>query len=495
MTRPALDLSLRVRIAASMAGVLGALALVLVLWLPARLDDVARDWSERRAIGLSMAVGQSLAVALEFGDQTVADQRLALMSEFPDARYAALLGADGTRIGSWGDAPAGALPAMTTAPTARPAGELILVQVPLRARGGTVGQLVAAFDLAGLDAWRADTQRWIALSLLVLWIAGLGVSYAVGTVLARPLARVTEAATQLGRSEATAGAADTRFAHRHDEVQMLADAFERMAGRIKGQMDALERERERALDAEEVAVNASESKSRFLANMSHELRTPLNAIIGYCQLIYEAVVLDDVDVDEMGRDLGRIEQSGRHLLALINDVLDLSKIEAGKLEIALEPTSVEAMAAEAAAEVASLVVANGNRFEVEVEPDLGLVLADPLRVRQCLTNLLSNAAKFTHDGQVTMRLGAADGYVVVEVEDTGIGIADDVLAKLFQPFVQADASTTRRFGGTGLGLSLSRLLAERMGGDISVKSQLGAGSTFRLRLPQAAPQAERAAAP
>ncbi|NJN18838.1 MAG: PAS domain S-box protein [Oscillochloris sp.] len=241
-------------------------------------------------------------------------------------------------------------------------------------------------------------------------------------------------------------------------------------------------ELQRALEAAEAA---SKAKSIFLANMSHELRTPLNAIIGYSELLSESV--DDLDPLAIRQDLDRINSAGRHLLSLIDDVLDISKIEAGKMELHLSETPLAPLIHDIGHAVGGLIRQNNNQLQVIYHNDPAEIWADALRVRQILLNLLGNAAKFTRNGTITLRVfptgSDPSGTVVFEVEDTGIGIAPEQVARLFEPFTQADQSTTRRYGGTGLGLALTRRLSEMMNGSISVQSTPGAGSCFRVHLP------------
>ena len=230
---------------------------------------------------------------------------------------------------------------------------------------------------------------------------------------------------------------------------------------------------------------ASLAKSQFLSNMSHELRTPLNAIIGYSEMLEEEA--QDTGGQEMLGDLGKIRSAGKHLLSLINSVLDLSKIEAGKMELFLEIVSIPLLIKEVVDVVQPLMAQNGNQFTMELSPDVGHIRADQTKLRQSLFNLLSNAAKFTEQGQVSLTVhreqSATTNELVFIVKDTGVGLTVDQQARLFQAFTQADASTSRRFGGTGLGLALSRRFAQLMGGEIEVQSVLGQGSSFTLRLP------------
>ena len=229
---------------------------------------------------------------------------------------------------------------------------------------------------------------------------------------------------------------------------------------------------------------ASQHKSQFLANMSHELRTPMNAIIGVSEMLLE-------DAQELGHDdevepLSRILRAGRHLLALINGILDLSKIEAGKMDLDLETFPIEALVRDVATTVGPSAQKNRNRVEVRCAPEVGVMHADETRIRQALLNLASNAVKFTEGGLVTIAAGR-DGpdWVEFRVTDTGIGMTPDQMARLFEDFSQADSSTTRRYGGTGLGLAISRRFCRMMGGDITVQSVSGNGSVFTIRLPAA----------
>ena len=243
---------------------------------------------------------------------------------------------------------------------------------------------------------------------------------------------------------------------------------------------------------------ADRHKSEFLANMSHELRTPLNAIIGYSEMLQEDAA--DLGAEQFTDDLGKINAAGKHLLELINAVLDLSKIEAGKMELYLESFDVAALVRDITAVIQPLAGKNGNRLDLNCPGAIGSMHADLTKVRQALFNLLSNACKFTEGGTVSLTVArdAVDGleWIAFAVRDTGIGMTPEQLTKLFEAFTQADAATTRRFGGTGLGLALSRRLCRMMGGDITVESEAGRGSTFTIRLPARVVDAvENAAAP
>ena len=231
-------------------------------------------------------------------------------------------------------------------------------------------------------------------------------------------------------------------------------------------------------------AEASQHKSQFLANMSHELRTPLNAIIGVTEMVREDAEAAKQDTEPLDRMLG----AARHLLALINDILDLSKIEAGRMELQPEPFALAPLVANVVKTIEPLAVKNANQVAVQCDAEIGTLHADQMRLRQALLNLMSNANKFTEHGTITVdaRQGQEDGrdWVTISVADTGVGMTPEQMGRLFQEFSQADASTTRKYGGTGLGLAISKRFCQMMGGDITVESEPGRSSTFTIRLPR-----------
>ena len=271
----------------------------------------------------------------------------------------------------------------------------------------------------------------------------------------------------------------------------LGQNFARTSAGLKRLTEHLEEEvasRTRELEvAKANAETANRTKSQFLANMSHELRTPLNAVIGYSEMLMDEA--RDLGQGDLVPDLEKIHASGKHLLGLINDILDLSKIESGRMELYLEPFPVDQLVEEVATTIRPLIEKNDNLLVVESQPGVGIMHSDQVKVRQILFNLLSNASKFTEKGTIRLNTlrerDVASGVetVVFRVSDTGIGMTEEQMGRLFQAFTQADASTTKKYGGTGLGLAITRRFAEMMGGSVGVESRPEQGTVFTVRLP------------
>jgi signal transduction histidine kinase/FixJ family two-component response regulator len=354
--------------------------------------------------------------------------------------------------------------------------------------------------------WTLRARRYSAIVGIFVLIAGLFallVSSQLQRLISRPILHLENAMRMVSANKNYEVRA-TRFYS--DEIGRLIDGFNTMLSEIQHRDTALQRAndelktrtrelegeiihrkqtQEELLKAKHAAEDASRAKSAFLANMSHELRTPLNAIIGYSEMLEEET-RDSGKVENL-HDLRKIQSAGKHLLSLINDVLDLSKIEAGKMGLHLETFDVSLMVDEMVTTLQPAIAKNSNNIRVRMADDVGMMRADATKVRQILFNLMSNACKFTDHGTISLDVSqsAMEGqeWIRFRVKDTGIGISTKQQEKLFQEFTQADATISRKYGGTGLGLAISYRFVQMMKGRISVESQEGQGSTFTVYLP------------
>ncbi len=352
------------------------------------------------------------------------------------------------------------------------------------------------------------TRQWLIFIPLTL-ITMLFLVTVIARRIMKPVGDLTRAAEEIEAERFDPARLD-KASKSNDELGALARAFQAMAREIEKKVrerttelerttkeaqnarveaerasEEAEKARVEAEKAREEAEVANHAKSSFLASMSHELRTPLNAIIGYSEMLQEDA--EDAGHDEYIADLKKIRGAGKHLLALINDILDLSKIEAGKMELYLENFQVTSMLNDVVSTITPLVEKNKNMLQVECPDNLGTMRSDLTKVRQALFNILSNASKFTREGTISLSASRTEddgkSWISFVIRDSGIGITPEQMKKLFKPFTQADSSTTREYGGTGLGLNITRSFCQMMGGDCTVESEFRKGSTFTIKLP------------
>jgi signal transduction histidine kinase len=458
---------------------------------------------------LSKTLADSGAAALAFRDNRSAAETLAVLRAEPRVSAACLYRTGDVRSASYPAAMRESVCPSKPGPDGIIFSDraLTIVQTS-RLQGDAVGQLWMSVDLADL---------YLQLRRLGLICMGaLAIALLLAAIVASLLQRLISGPILGLAAVASRVSIDGDYSIRarrvsEDELGVLVEKFNEMMEQIYQRDLALERahdeleERVRdrtrelsdeiatrriveqdLLTAKEAAEESNRAKGAFLATMSHELRTPLNAIIGYTEILAE-----DATAEGNGQvlaDLDCVLSAARHLLSLINDILDFSKIEAGRMEIHPEPATARSVIADVPAMLQPLARKNANEFVTDLPDEDYVVNVDAMRFRQSLINLLSNACKFTEHGRVSLGVGRevseSGNWICFEVRDTGPGIARDGIEKLFKPFSQVDSSATRRHGGTGLGLAISQRFCRLMGGEISVESEPGKGSTFTIRLPE-----------
>ncbi len=442
-------------------------------------------------------LGITSTAALAFEDNTAGNEILNALKARPSVVRAALYDLEGDLFATYpgpADIPA-RLPVRGPSSESSLTRGFIRTYQPIHFDGRQIGTIFVQSDTAEIEQRLRNYLLIVSVLMLFSGFVALLLSSRLRVLITGPILHLDRTMQQVTRSRDYSLRVQKQYS---DEVGALIDGFNTMIGEIdeaqtelRSLNDHLEErvaERSESLRlAKDLAEQANRTKSAFLANMSHELRTPLNAILGYSEMLVEEC--EDADNHGPLDELNKINTAGKHLLSIINDVLDLSKIEAGRIELAIGAFDFRDVIDDIVGTVEPIARKNSNRLVV-VAPDSLPVESDQTKARQVLLNLLGNACKFTEAGTITVsaKMNASSGseLLEVDVEDTGIGIDPDQAEMLFEPFVQADASTTRKYGGTGLGLAISRRYCRLVGGDLTAKSVPGVGSTFSMRVPSRA---------
>ncbi|HYC96841.1 ATP-binding protein [Brevundimonas sp.] len=460
-----------------------AIATALAALLVAYPTFIVHEWNsdrtrmlEQREV-LADVLAANVAATLVFQDREAARETLGSAAQIPGVSAVWLFDARGAPFSAYsadsGVSQPAAAPLLEGSRFER---DRLIVSTPVLLDSDTVGVLVL---VSSLDELEQMVLGYTLVSLLGL-CGAVGLALLTSTWLARGVIRPVRVLSDAMVTIRESGDLDLRVAPEgDDELAALTTDFNALLQRLRDHDDALRTAMSDLVDARDQAESANLAKSQFLANMSHEIRTPLNGVLGMAQALENA----DLPADQQEK-VAVIRRSGELLLAVLNDILDLSKIEAGKLEVVAEDFELADAVRSAFDAFVGLAQEKGLDCRLDLEPSCeGVWRGDAMRTRQIVSNLLANAVKFTQAGSVRVEVRADDASIQIVVTDTGIGMPPDVLSRLFSKFSQADSSTTRRFGGTGLGLAISRELAHLMDGDIAVESEPGAGSRFTVRLP------------
>jgi signal transduction histidine kinase/DNA-binding response OmpR family regulator len=478
-------------------------ALILASLLLVSYDRIeTKNAMVQRMTVLADAIGANSVAALLFSDTRAAASTLSALSAEPYVVSACLYDKNGNKFAqhSRNAAMLAEVPASPPPEGSAWGKDRLTLSHRIWLNGELVGSLYIHSDMGKISTRLKHSLGVIAIVLMAVIIISWILASRLQRIISTPILRLASAAKQISleKDYAFRAAKDTG-----GEIGVMIECFNTMLEQIEARDEELRKHRDHLDDevaartAELVAVNteltaakehaekASRAKSEFLANMSHELRTPLNAIIGYSELLQEE--MGELGQEDALPDLAKINSSGKHLLGLINDVLDLSKIEAGKTELFIENFEVRSMLDELMTTIQSAATQRNNTLSLECPADVGFMDGDIVKIRQILFNLLSNACKFTKNGNIWLEVSRhrdpKGEEIVFWIRDTGIGMMPNQVSRLFQPFNQADASTARKYGGTGLGLAISQRFCNMMGGNINVESRPNEGSAFTFRLP------------